>query len=169
MVRGNAGHFAVNRTRWFRGFRLSICLLAACLLACEPASDAGTYSGSSDASIKLPDGATIRAELATTAEQVTRGLMFRTELADDRGMLFVFPDMQPRSFYMFQTLIPLDIIWLDANRRIVYVSRDTPPCPSRNAAQCPTYGGGAPAQYVLELAGGQAAAHRLRVGDTLTF
>lgn len=84
-------------------------------------------------------------------------------------MLFVFPDMRPRSFYMFQTLIPLDIIWLDANRRIVYVSRDTPPCPSRNAGQCPTYGGGAPAQYVLELAGGQAAAHRLRVGDTLTF
>ena len=95
--------------------------------------------------------------------------MFRTQLAADRGMLFVFPDVQPRAFYMFQTLIPLDIIWIDASRRIVYISKDTPPCSSRNPSQCPTYGEGAPAQYVLELAGGQATAHGLKVGDSLTF
>ena len=44
-------------------------------------------------------------------------------------MLFVFPDLQLRGFYMFQTLIPLDIIWIDAARRIVYISEDTPPLP----------------------------------------
>ena len=84
-------------------------------------------------------------------------------------MLFVFADMQPRSFYMYQTLIPLDILWLNADRRIAYISADTPPCPSKNAAACPNYGEGVPAQYVLELGGGQAAAQGLQVGDRLGF
>ena len=158
-----------NGTWRFQRRRSCILLLLACVLACGPRPDSGTYSGSIDVPVQLPDGTTIQAELAATAEQVTRGLMFRTELAADRGMLFVFPDTQPRSFYMFQTLIALDIIWIDAGRRIVYISRDTPPCPSRNPSQCPTYGEGAPAQYVLELAAGQAAAHELKVGASLNF
>ena len=176
--RTRVGHNGVPRARigWQSPFfarphccRLCISLLLAGLLACQPASDSGTYSGSPGAPIGLPDGTTIQAELAVTDEQVARGLMFRTQLAADGGMLFVFTGVQPRSFYMFQTLIALDIIWIDAGRRIVYISRDTPPCPSRNPSQCPTYGEGTPAQYVLELAGGQATAHGLKVGDRLTF
>ncbi len=169
VLRANTVHFRVSRTWRIHCRRFGVFLLLACLLACESASDSGAYSGPPGAPIGLPDGTTIQAELATTAEQVTLGLMFRTQLAADRGMLFVFPDLQLRGFYMFQTLIPLDIIWIDAARRIVYISEDTPPCPSRNPSQCPTYGGDAPAQYVLELAAGQAAAHGLKVGDSLTF
>ena len=161
----NTNSFRVNRT-WRLHCRLCIFLLLACLLACEPAPDSGMASGPPGAPIGLPDGTTIHVELATTSEQVTRGLMFRTQLAADRGMLFVFPDLQLRAFYMYQTLIPLDIIWIDAGRRIVYISKDTP---SRNPSQCPTYGGGPPSQYVLELAAGQAAAHGLKVGDSLKF
>ncbi len=165
----NAKRFGVNRTWRLHCRRLCISLLFLCLLACQPPADSGTYAGSPGAPVGLPDGTSIQAELATTGEQVARGLMFRTQLAADRGMLFVFTDVQPRGFYMFQTLIALDIIWIDAGRRIVYISRDTPPCPWRNPSQCPTYGEGAPAQYVLELAGGQATAHGLKVGDRLTF
>ena len=174
LLPGNTRHLGGDRTWRLHCRRLPISLLTcslllACLFACETASDSGTYSGSPGAPIGLPDGTTIQAELATTDEQVSRGLMFRPQLAADRGMLFVFRDMQPRGFYMFRTLIPLDIIWIDAGRRIVYISKDTPPCPSRNPSQCPTYGEGVPAQYVLELAGGQATARGLKVGDSLSF
>ncbi len=165
----NTNRFRANQL--WRLTRPSMLLLLSWLLACGPGPgpEAGTTSVSTGAPIGLPDGTTIRVELATTSEQVTRGLMFRTELAVDRGMLFVFPDLQLRAFYMFQTLIPLDIIWIDADHRIVFISSDTPPCPSRNPSQCPTYGGGPPSQYVLELAAGQAAAHGLKVGDRLKF
>ena len=70
---------------------------------------------------------------------------------------------------MFQTLIPLDIIWMDQQGVVVEISADTPPCGSTNANDCPNYGGEAASQYVLELAAGQAAAHRLKVGDRITF
>jgi len=56
---------------------------------------------------------------------------------------------------MFQVKIPLDIIWMDSNRRIVEISGDTPSCQTK-ASQCPTYGGREMAQFVLELAGGEA-------------
>ena len=84
-------------------------------------------------------------------------------------MIFLFPDESPRGFWMYNTLIPLDIIWMDSDRRIVFISAHTPPCKSPNQAECPNYGRGFPAQYVLELAAGQAAARSLKVGDRLTF
>ena len=70
---------------------------------------------------------------------------------------------------MFQTLIPLDIIWMDPEGVIVEISADTPPCGSTNPADCPDYGGSVKSQSVLEMAGGQAVAHRLKVGDRIRF
>ena len=119
--------------------------------------------------VTLPNGVEIRAEVALTPQEHQTGMMFRSHLPVDRGMLFVFADMQLRSFYMYQTLIPLDILWINADRRIVYISADTPPCPAKNPAACPNYGEGMTAQYVLEIAGGQAAKRGLRVGDRLSF
>ena len=95
--------------------------------------------------------------------------MFRKNLAHDHGMIFMFTDQTPRGFWMYNTLIPLDIIWIDANQRIVFISANTPPCPSRNPTECPNYGVGIPAQYVLELAAGQAMKHNLKVGEQLNF
>ncbi len=119
--------------------------------------------------VTLPSGKVIRAELATNPLDQQRGLMFRTSLAPDHGMLFVFGSPGPRPFWMYHTLIPLDIIWLNQDRRIVFISANTPPCPSEKPEECPNYGGEVHAQYVLELAGGAAAAHGLKVGDTLRF
>jgi hypothetical protein len=119
--------------------------------------------------VRLPNGKVIRAELATTPAEQQRGLMYRTELPPGRGMLFVFQDTSNRPFWMYHTLIPLDIIWLDANRRIVFISAETPPCRSEDPADCPNYGDGYPARFVLELAGGRAAANGLKVGDMLQF
>ena len=128
-----------------------------------------SYLGALTIPVNLPDGAVIDAEPAMTPQQRARGLMFRNELAADRGMIFMFPDESPQTFWMYNTLIPLDIIWMNSDRRIVFISAHTPPCPSANQAQCPNYGGGFAAQYVLELAAGQAEARGLQVGDRLTF
>ena len=72
-------------------------------------------------------------ELATAPETRTRGLMERSSLPADQGMLFLFEVAQPLSFWMFNTLIPLDIIFADAERRITSVYASVPPCrpPSR--------------------------------------
>jgi len=119
--------------------------------------------------VTLPDGAVIRAELATEPADQQRGLMYRTSLALDRGMLFVFPQPGLHPFFMYHTLIPLDIIWMDGSRQVVYLSANTPPCPSEQREKCPHYGGDRRAQFVLELAAGVAAKHGLKVGDKLRF
>ena len=119
--------------------------------------------------LTLPNGKVIRVELATDPVDQQRGLMYRTELPADRGMLFVFPQPGHHPFWMYHTLIPLDIIWLDANRSIVFLSAGTPPCQPEQGENCPNYGGEQSAQFVLELAAGVAAANGLKLGDTLRF
>ena len=117
--------------------------------------------------VTLPGGATIQAELAVTGSEQQRGLMFRSELKADRGMLFWYTSTGTRRFWMFNTLIPLDIIWTDASRRIIFISANTPPCGSANPGQCPTYGPAEQSQYILELAAGEAQRRGLEVGATL--
>lgn len=103
-------------------------------------------------------------ELAKTSEEQALGLMFRDELADDRGMLFLFPGEARRSFWMKNTRIPLDIFYFDADRRLVSVAENVPPCRTQ---RCPSYPSERPAKYVLELAGGMAARLGARPGDEL--
>ena len=119
--------------------------------------------------VNLPNGTVIQAELATFFGERQRGLMNRTELAADRGMLFEFEQAALHCFWMFGTLTPLDIIWLDPDRRVVFISADTPPCESSNPGQCPTYGPQQRSRFVLELAGGQAATNGLRLDDQLEW
>ncbi len=69
---------------------------------------------------------TVQAEVARTPEEREEGLMYRTELAPGRGMLFVFPDLQTRSFWMKDTLIPLDIAYIDENLRITDIQAMEP-------------------------------------------
>ena len=142
--------------------------LAVCISACESsgpraAAPAGTVP------VTLPGGGVIHAEVVATPQKQAQGLMFRPELEPDRGMLFLFTEMSPRPFWMYQTVIPLDMIWLDRERRIVEIAADVPPCPSKEPEACPNYGGNAPSMYVLELAAGQAAARGLKVGGQIGF
>ena len=110
-------------------------------------------------------GKRFSAELATTDETRARGLMMRTELAADHSMLFVFPDTQPRWFWMKNTLIPLDILYFDDNRKLVSMQLDVPPC---KADPCPSYPSDRPARYVLELDAGTARRIGAAIGDELT-
>jgi uncharacterized protein len=116
--------------------------------------------------VVTPGGNEIGVELALTDEQRARGLMFRESLAPDRGMLFFFPYEDRWSFWMKNTMIPLDIIWIDRERRIAHIERQVPPCRSD---PCPSYAPDAAGYYVLELAGGRAAELNLQTGDVLEF
>jgi len=110
------------------------------------------------------NGQRFTVELAQTQEQQALGLMFRDQLEDDRGMLFIFPREAPRSFWMKNTRIPLDIFYFDGELRLVSVSENTPPC---RTARCPSYPSTGPARYVLELNAGKAAELGVKPGDRL--
>jgi len=149
----------------------SMLLLSSCSSESSGESS-GTDSHLPTMLVNLPNGRSIRAEIASTQADQERGLMFRSSLAPDRGMLFVFDRSGLYPFWMYHTLIPLDIVWMDSAHNIVFISANTPACPSENSKDCPNYGSkdlSHLSQYVLELAGGQAAANSLKVGDKLRF
>lgn len=139
-------------------------LLFSALLIASACSDNQTETGPT---ITLPSGAKIIAELAIQPEDQQRGLMFRQSLARDRGMLFVHQSGQ-HPYWMYQCNFPIDIIWMDENRRVVEISPNTPPCKSE-AKDCPSYGGRETSMYVLEVAAGVASEQGVRVGSTLSF
>ena len=104
-------------------------------------------------------------EIADDDESRARGLMFRTELAADAGMLFLFPDEEPRAFWMKNCRMALDILYFDADLRLVGQALEAPPCSLGD--QCPSYPSGAPAQYVLEVRPGTARRLGVQLGDQL--
>jgi uncharacterized protein len=116
--------------------------------------------------ITFPDGYAVNVEVAADDPTRQQGLMFRDKLPGDRGMIFFFRDSGEYPFWMKNTLIPLDMIWLDDQKRIVHIAHDVPPC---KADPCPSYPPNAAARYVLEVAGGVAARHALANGQTLRF
>ncbi len=100
-------------------------------------------------------------ETADTEYKRTTGLMYRKKMKDNQAMLFIFGDEAPRYFWMHNTYIPLDIIYLDKNRKIVSVQKNAKPLddtalPSNN-----------PAQYVLEVKAGIYDRLGLKPGDSL--
>jgi uncharacterized membrane protein (UPF0127 family) len=114
--------------------------------------------------VVLPSGAVYAVEVARTPDEQAQGLMFRESLAERAGMIFLFTDSAPHQFWMKNTMIPLDIIWLDDSGRVLFVSANTPPC---RADPCPNYGPVVPAPVVLELAGGMAAKEKVTVGSQI--
>jgi uncharacterized membrane protein (UPF0127 family) len=109
----------------------------------------------------------VDAELAATAESRTRGLMERATLPANRGMLFLFETAQPLSFWMRNTLIPLDMIFADAQRRITTIHAAVPPC--QLPGPCPSYASDGAAQFVLEVNAGTAAKAGIAIGDELRW
>lgn len=105
-------------------------------------------------------------ELAESDESRAMGLMYRKEMADDEGMLFIFPNEYPRAFWMKNTLIPLDILYFDKNKKLVSMSLNTPPC-KNTTTRCPNYPSGKAAKYVLEINAGLSEMHQFKKGDLL--
>lgn len=103
-------------------------------------------------------------EIADDSDEQILGLMNRESLAEHAGMLFVFNQPGPHLFWMKNTLIPLDMIWINENNRIVYIQHEAEPCISPN---CPQYGPALDVQYVLEINGGLARKLGIELGDQI--
>lgn len=114
----------------------------------------------------LPDGYAITAELAVTDQERQLGLMYRKKINPDQGMLLVFERTNFYSIWMKNMKIPLDILWLDKEKRIVHIERDVPPC---KEDPCPSYSSRFPAMYVLEIKAGSVNEHKLKMYDRVDF
>ena len=104
-------------------------------------------------------------EIADDDAERARGLMFRDELADGHGMLFIHEREAPQAYWMKNTRIALDILYFDDALKLVSQQRDVPPCSAGD--RCPPYPSMAPARYVLELNAGEAARLGLEDGMPL--
>jgi uncharacterized membrane protein (UPF0127 family) len=140
-------------------------VLAVLLLSSFPAATLGESAVPRGRAV-FGDGTKVSVEIADSPQTRERGLMFRERLTANEGMVFVFdrPGFYP--FWMKNTLIPLDIVWLDPAGRIVSIAASVPPC---KADPCPTYAPAGNAMFVVELVSGFAREHGLKPGDGVTL
>lgn len=107
--------------------------------------------------------ASFEVEVADTPRERAFGLKYRTDLRPDQGMLFIFPEESVHVFWMKDTPLPLDMIFIDRNRQIVGIVRETRPFSTEGRSV------DTPSQYVLEVRGGRADAVGLEIGDRVSF
>ena len=146
--------------------RLAFLLLMA-LASCQQQCGGAPPAGGGDASqvVIHAAGAThvVTVELARAAAERARGLMYRQSLPEDHGMLFVFDGPSQDAFWMKNTYLPLDLLFLAADGAVVDLKeRATPQSEALLQSSQPYY-------YVLEVNGGYAAAHGIRIGDRVEF
>jgi uncharacterized protein len=106
---------------------------------------------------------TFQVEVAATPNARELGLQYRRELTEDRGMLFIFPEQRENAFWMKNTPIPLDMLFIDQQRKIVGIVYDAVPF-SLDSRSVP-----AASQYVLEINGGLSRRYGLTIGDVVRF
>jgi len=149
-----------------RGALLAVALATACPSRSTPPGSSGTSAPSPSAArakVHTAKGvAVVTLEVARTQAAHERGLMDRSELAPDAGMLFVFDQSSPHGFWMKNTLIPLDMLFLGDDGRVLSVVERKPLTED-------VTDGGVASRYVLEVNGGWARAHGLARGDQVTL
>ena len=117
------------------------------------------------ATVEIEDKAVVQVEVANTYEKITRGLMYRSHLPENAGMLFLYPEERELSYWMKNTFIPLDIIYINADFEIVDIHHAVP-CEKE---PCPYYTSKVPAQYVLEVNAGFAQEKGIEEGSRVEF
>ncbi len=110
------------------------------------------------------EGTCFQVEIPGNDEEMAIGLMHRESMDQGKGMLFIFKQEGIYPFWMKNTIIPLDIIWMDGDGRVVFISRDTQPCESD---PCPSTNPWRGAKYVLEINAGISDRIGLQVGDEM--
>ncbi len=142
---------------------LGCLIIALCLAQAGPARAQSALANFERGELEIETGDGTRhvfqIELATTPEQKSQGLMFRRSLAPDGGMLFIYPSVRTITMWMRNTLIPLDMVFIAADGRIVKVAQRTVPM------SLATISSDGPAKAVLEVNGGTAARLGLKPGD----
>src|SRR5687767_6199618 len=140
----------------------ALLLVLLCLVLSLVVSSCGGSTAKEDFNareVTLPDGTIVKAEVMMNKLDMAKGMMFRDTFPEGRGMLFIHPTPGRFSYYMFQVKIPIDIVWMDKQKRVVEMVESVPPCTSTKANECPTYGGAEESMYVLELPSGYARKH----------
>ena len=107
----------------------------------------------------------INVEIADDNEKRIRGLMFREKLNENEGMLFIFGDESYQTFWMKNTLIPLDIIFIDKDFKIINIERAVP-CKQE---PCALYRSAKPAEYILEVNGNFTIKNKVKAGDRIAI
>jgi uncharacterized membrane protein (UPF0127 family) len=131
------------------------------ILSITPAAESSQPTGGN---ITLADKHHIIIEIADTPELRKNGLMHRTLLQKDHGMLFVYPMQAEQGVWMKNTLIPLDVIFISADNKIVAILENLPPC---YHDPCPVYSSTAQAKYMLEIQAGSIAEKTIKIGQTV--
>jgi uncharacterized membrane protein (UPF0127 family) len=108
----------------------------------------------------------LRIERAEALAQQAKGLMYRESLDENSGMLFIFTSEAKRTFWMKNTLIPLDLIFINGDKKIVEIKENFEPCREDN---CPSYASVAKAQYVLEVNAGFVQKNQIQIGEEVVF
>lgn len=153
----------------------AVIALSAC--STQAASDTATPSATQAASVHPESGLQVidlvvatsagprrfRVEVAATPQEQQRGLMFRTQMGPDEGMIFPLAQVRMASFWMRNTVIPLDIIFIGPDNKIINIAANTVPY---SESPVPSE---APAKAVLELNGGRAAELGIAPGDLVTW
>lgn len=149
-------------------------LLSLALGACKPKSEEpmpasmpGTeFRRDATLTVSAPDGslkATFEVEIAATQQAIIQGLMYREEMAPNRGMLFDPDRLSDTYFWMKNTYIPLDIIFIDADQHVLNIARDTVPFSTEQIPPDGVY------RYVLEINAGLAQQHHIAIGDKIEW
>lgn len=128
------------------------------LLAQAPLTDGGAV---------VMKGQRFLAEVARTDVEKARGLMYRTNLAKDRCMFFAYDEDTPKTIWMKNCLIALDVAWIDASGQIVEVAERVPPCSPMRGDDCPHYGGKVVSRHFVEFPAGTLRRLRVKVGDRI--
>jgi len=132
-------------------------------------TQAARAAGSDLVSIQTPSGVTIKAEVADTPLKRSMGLMYRDHLEKNHGMLFFFGQPQAWNFWMKNTKMALDLIWIDSKKRVTHIERNVPIC-TKSDDSCPQYRPNSDdAIYVLEIAGGTVDGYKIEKGSKLQF
>ena len=113
----------------------------------------------------LPSGREFVLEVAADDLARQRGYMGREKVGPREGMIFVHDEDGRHSFWMKGCKVALDIVWLDANGRVVFIAPDRQPCPV--SGDCPTIAPNVPARFVVEFAAGTVAAESLKQGEMI--
>ncbi|MBN2136014.1 MAG: DUF192 domain-containing protein [Acidobacteria bacterium] len=113
------------------------------------------------ATATLPNGHIYNLEIAKTPLERARGLMFRENLPPEQGMIFIFEEKDFHTFHMKNTLIPLDMLWLDDNFKLVYFVLDAQPCKTKDCESIIPF---AKANYVIEFNSGVVKKEELKIG-----
>ena len=112
------------------------------------------------------NGYSFNVELAVTESERGKGLMFRNHLAKENGMLFVYKNEGVYSFWMRNTKIPLDMIWINGEKQVVFIKENASPC---GKDKCIMIYSDKSAKYVLEVNSGSVEKIGLKVNDKLSF